>query len=185
MNRTDSIFIRLLDVSDAEALLELEQQNKDFFCLYTPLREAAFYTLMGQMERIEKNISLAAEGTLYSFGIFSDNTQKLIGDISLTEVVRGNLQSCWIGYCLDKKHNGKGYTTEAVKQAVTYGFDVLGLHRIEAGVMPRNPASIKVLEKAGFHKEGIAKENVRINGKWEDHQILAIINHSDNSPPVI
>lgn len=42
--------------------------------------------------------------------------------------------------------------------------------------MPHNIASIRVLEKAGFHKEGIALKNVKINGKWEDHQVLAIIN---------
>jgi ribosomal-protein-alanine N-acetyltransferase len=45
--------------------------------------------------------------------------------------------------------------------------------------MPHNGGSIRVLEKAGFHKEGIAKKNVRINGKWEDHQVLAIINPDD------
>jgi ribosomal-protein-alanine N-acetyltransferase len=45
--------------------------------------------------------------------------------------------------------------------------------------MPHNIGSIKVLEKAGFHKEGIAKQNVKINGKWEDHQVLAIVNDND------
>lgn len=60
-----------------------------------------------------------------------------------------------------------------------YAFDHLQLHRIEAGVMPHNKASIRVLEKAGFHKEGVAKKNVKINGKWEDHQVLAIINPED------
>ncbi len=46
-------------------------------------------------------------------------------------------------------------------------------------VMPRNLGSIRVLEKAGFHREGIARSNVLINGKWEDHQVLAIINPVD------
>jgi [ribosomal protein S5]-alanine N-acetyltransferase len=94
----------------------------------------------------------------------------------LTEVVRSNLQSCWIGYFLDKEHNGKGYMTEAVKLVVEYAFKDLNLHRIEAGVMPHNIGSMNVLLKAGFHKEGIAKKNVKINGTWENHQILAIIN---------
>lgn len=66
--------------------------------------------------------------------------------------------------------------TEAVTYAVGFAFKELGLHRIEAGVMPHNKASIRLLEKAGFEKEGIARENVRINGKWEDHQILSLIN---------
>ncbi len=75
--------------------------------------------------------------------------------------------------------NSKDYTTETVKLIVDYAFNELNLHRIEAGVMPHNIASIRVLEKAGFHKEGIALKNVKINGKWEDHQVLAIINPKD------
>ncbi len=81
-----------------------------------------------------------------------------------------------MGYSLDQEHNGKGYTTEAAKLVVKYAFETLNLHRIEAGVMPDNIASIRVLEKAGFHKEGIARKNVKINGRLEDHQMLAILN---------
>ena len=99
----------------------------------------------------------------------------MIGNVALSEILRGSLQSCYIGYYLDQQQNGKGYMTEAVKLAVDFAFKVLELHRIEAGVMPYNIRSIKVLEKAGFHKEGIAVKNVKINGKWEDHQVLAII----------
>jgi ribosomal-protein-alanine N-acetyltransferase len=66
--------------------------------------------------------------------------------------------------------------TEAVRLVVSYAFNELKLHRLEAGVMPHNIGSIKVLEKSGFHKEGIAKKNVKINGRWEDHQVLAIVN---------
>lgn len=53
------------------------------------------------------------------------------------------------------------------------------MHRIEAGVMPHNVGSIRVLEKSGFHYEGIARKNVKINGQWADHQELAIINPKD------
>ena len=170
------VCIRLLEASDVENLLTLERENRDFFKLYTPLKEEKYYTFEGQSERVEKSMLLAKEGTMYSFGIFRIKNHQLIGNITLSEIVRGPLQSCWIGYYLDKKQNGKGYMTDAVKDAVHFAFNELNLHRIEAGVMPHNKASIKVLEKAGFHKEGIAKENVQIYGKWEDHQILAIIN---------
>ncbi|MFS1512969.1 GNAT family protein [Chengkuizengella sp. SCS-71B] len=171
-----NIFIKLLETSHAEDLLTLELNNRSFFQLYTPLRDEKFYTLDGQLERIKKSILFAKEDAGYSFGIFLIESKELIGNVALTEVVRSDLQSCWLGYCLDKQQNGKGYMTETVKLAVNYAFKELNLHRIEAGVMPHNIGSIKVLEKAGFHKEGIAKKNVRINGKWEDHQTFAIIN---------
>ncbi|GMA58037.1 acetyltransferase (GNAT) family protein [Alicyclobacillus sacchari] len=80
---------------------------------------------------------------------------------------------------MDKAYNGRGYTTEAVRLVVDYAFRVLKLHRIEAGVMPHNEGSIRVLEKSGFEKEGLSKKNVLINGKWEEHLHFAIVNPDD------
>ncbi|SMO71335.1 GNAT family N-acetyltransferase [Melghirimyces algeriensis] len=172
------IVIRPLEIRDAEQLLRLEMKNKNFFQRYTPLRTEMFYTLEGQRELVKEHVQQAKKGIGYYFGIFLVNDQ-LIGKISLAEIVRGDLQSCWLGYCLDQEQNGKGYMTEAVKFVVDFAFKELKLHRIEAGVMPHNKGSIRVLEKAGFHKEGLSKKNVRINGKWEDHQLLAILNPDD------
>ncbi|TCP29728.1 RimJ/RimL family protein N-acetyltransferase [Scopulibacillus darangshiensis] len=173
------IGLRQLENSDAEALLDLELRNRDFFKLYTSSRDEDFYTLKGQMDRINNKNKERECDSGCSFGIFALDTGDLIGDITLSEVVRGAIQGCFIGYTLDKGHNGKGYMTEAVRLVVLYAFDALKLHRIEAGVMPHNQRSMRVLEKAGFHKEGIAKKNVKINGRWEDHQVLAIVNEND------
>ncbi|WLD94550.1 GNAT family N-acetyltransferase [Alkalihalobacillus sp. AL-G] len=172
----NKIFLKFLETSDTEAVLNLEVENKNFFQDYGPLREGDFYTLEGQRNRIKRNHEAMEKDLYYDFGVYQCETNKLIGLIHLSGVVRGPLQSAWLGYYLDKNHNGKGYMTEAVKLIVSYAFEQLNLHRIEAGVMPHNVGSIKVLEKAGFLKEGIARKNVKINGKWEDHQTLAIIN---------
>ncbi len=83
---------------------------------------------------------------------FLRENDKLIGDISLTQIVRGDLQSCYTGFTLDKEHNTKGYTTEALQLVVDFAFRELKLHRIEAGAMLDNIASIRVLEKVGFKK---------------------------------
>lgn len=171
----ESIYVRLVQESDAQSLLALELRNRDFFQNFTGTREEAFYTLEGQIDRIKSAMALKEEDRGYAFVIAKKGQDEIIGEVILSEVVRVNLQSCWIGYFLDKEHNGKGYMTEAVKLVVDYAFDTLGLHRLEAGVMPHNIGSIKVLLKAGFHKEGIAKKNVKINGRWEDHQTLAIV----------
>jgi ribosomal-protein-alanine N-acetyltransferase len=171
----ENIYIRLLEQSDAEARLRLNLNNKEFFQTYTPKREEAFYTLEMQLKIIEEDMEQSKNDVRYSFGIFLNETDELIGNVALTEVLRGPLQSCYIGYYLDQQQNGKGCMTEAVKLAVDFAFRELKLHRIEAGVMPHNIRSMRVLEKAGFHKEGIAVKNVKINGKWEDHQVLAIV----------
>jgi ribosomal-protein-alanine N-acetyltransferase len=65
--------------------------------------------------------------------------------------------------------------TKAVKLAVKIGFERLKLHRIEANVMPWNAASLRVLEKCGFERVGIAQKYLNINGIWEDHYINQII----------
>ncbi|MFC8687468.1 GNAT family N-acetyltransferase [Brevibacillus porteri] len=171
----ENIYVRLVQESDAQGLLALEVRNRDFFQNFTGTREEAFYTLEGQIDRIKSSMALKEEDRGYVFIIAEQGQDEIIGEVILSEVVRENLQSCWIGYFLDKEHNGKGYMTEAVKLVVDYAFETLGLHRLEAGVMPHNIGSIKVLLKAGFHKEGIAKKNVNINGRWEDHQTLAIV----------
>ncbi|MFB5661265.1 GNAT family N-acetyltransferase [Alteribacillus sp. HJP-4] len=173
------IFVKAAEQEETGAVLELEKRNKEFFQQFTGLKEESFYTIDGQLKRIRTFIQEAKEDKGYLFFICLKKTEEVIGEIMLTEVVRQNLQSCWIGYFLNKDHNGRGYMSEAVKLVVNHAFRQLSFHRIEAGVMPHNIGSMKVLLKAGFHKEGIARKNVCINGKWEDHQTLAIINEEE------
>ncbi|MFB7138111.1 GNAT family N-acetyltransferase [Bacillus sp. AFS017336] len=175
----NNIHIRQLEVSDAEEFLAYEVRNREFFKPFTYIKDESFYTLEAQVDRIKSYKEKSDNDVYYGFGIFLNETNAFIGFTMLAEVLRGDLQSCFVGYSLDEDQNGKGFTTEAVKLVVEYAFNELKLHRIEAGVMPHNIGSIRVLEKSGFHKEGIAKKNVRINGKWEDHQVLAIINENE------
>lgn len=175
----EKIFIRPFTQEDVDARLKLQTENRHFFEMYSMTRQDNYYTVEGQRELIEEYDNNFKNDQEYNFGIFTTADKKLIGTISLFQVIRGSLQSAFIGYFIDKENNGKGYATEAVKWIVEFAFTNLNLHRIEAGVMPHNLGSIRVLEKAGFHKEGLAVKNVKINGKWEDHQVLAIINPND------
>lgn len=178
MFKSLNVYIRLINISDAVELLNFEKKNQAFFKNYSISRPPNYLTLETQTELIEKWEQNAKKEMEYRFGIFKINDDTLIGTIGLYKVSRGPSQSAILGYSLDQEQNGKGYATEAAKLAVNYAFDILHLHRIEAGVMPVNIGSMRVLEKVGFHKEGIAKKNVEINGRWEDHQMLAIINPS-------
>jgi len=175
----NKIYIRYFEDEDAETLHNLNLRNREFFQKYEPTIEDDFYILDTQRRIIKDKKKHSEEGRQHCFGIFLKSNDELLGDVSLFQINRGALQSCLVGYTLDKEHNGNGYATEAVSLAVKFAFDELKLHRIEAGVMPENVGSIRVLEKVGFHKEGIAQKNVKINGKWEDHQMLAIISPND------
>ncbi|WP_223067591.1 GNAT family N-acetyltransferase [Paenibacillus caui] len=179
MTKGKTVHIRQLNVHDAAESLRLQTENRDFFEKFSMTRAVDFYKIEGQINMIQNHHEHVQKDQGYAFGIFKNDDDALIGTISLFQVIRGSLQSAFIGYFLDKKHNGKGYATEAVQLICEYAFGELKLHRIEAGVMPHNIASMRVLEKAGFHKEGIAQKNVKIHGKWEDHQVLALINPDD------
>ncbi|CDQ37910.1 GNAT family N-acetyltransferase [Virgibacillus salexigens] len=178
MIRGNNLYLRALTTEDVGDLLALEQTNRSFFENFSMDRSEEFYTEQGQLRRMRLIRKRRENDEEYHYGIFLQ-TQQLIGVINLFQVYRGPLQRAFIGYFLDKSYNGRGYMTEAVKLLVNEGFDKLQLHRIEAGVIPHNIGSIRVLEKAGFHKEGIAKKNVKINGVWEDHQVLARLNPAD------
>ncbi|MED2947745.1 GNAT family protein [Bacillus subtilis] len=172
MLKGKTIYVRPLEVKDAEENLRLQSENR-------MIRADDYYTVEGQRKRITEYQERLEKDEEYHFGIFTASDDRLIGTVSLFQIIRGALQTAFIGYFLDKAHNGKGIMTEAVRLVVDFAFHELKLHRIEAGVMPRNLGSMRVLEKAGFHKEGIARKNVKINGVWEDHQVLAILNPDD------
>ncbi|WP_342560568.1 GNAT family protein [Psychrobacillus sp. FSL W7-1457] len=176
MLKTLNIYIRPFIVSDAEELLDLEIRNRAFLQNYSVALPENYWTIETQKELIEKWAQNSTKDSAYQFGIFKVDADVLIGSISLFQVVRGPRQSALLGYSLDQAHNGKGYTTEATALVIKYAFETLNLHRIEAGVMPNNTGSIRVLEKVGFHNEGLAKKSVEINEKWEDHEMFAILN---------
>ena len=175
----DKIFIRFFEDTDAEALLDLHLRNSEFFQKYSPTFDDDFYTIDSTRKYISDSVKQREEDKAYSFGICLKDNGKLVGDISIFHIFRGSLQKCLIGYSLDKQYNGNGYTTEAVSLIVEFAFNELHLHRVEAGVMLSNIGSMRVLEKSGFHREGIEQKGVKINGQWQDHQIFAII--SDNN----
>ncbi|RLQ94624.1 GNAT family N-acetyltransferase [Falsibacillus albus] len=171
----NDIFIRFFKDGDAEDLLDFHVRNGELIQKYSPTFADGYFTLESKRQYIHNSMKLREEDKQYSFGIFLKDNETLIGDVSLYRVSRGSLQRSLIGYSLDHQYTGKGYATEAVSLAVYFAFNELNLHRVDAGVMLSNIGSMRVLEKAGFHKEGIERKGVKINGQWEDHQIFAII----------
>ncbi len=103
---------------------------------------------------------------------------RIIGSVALSNIIRGVFQSAFIGYRLDKEEINKGYMTEAIVKMVAIAFEKLSLHRIEANIIPRNTRSIRTVEKAGFEYEGISKKYLKINGVWEDHVHMVILNEA-------
>lgn len=99
--------------------------------------------------------------------------------VALNGIVWGSFCSCFLGYKLDKDHLRQGLMIEAVQECVRIAFEELGLHRIEANIMPRNLPSLGVAEKCGFVREGISRKYLKINGVWEDHIHMVRLNETE------
>lgn len=99
----------------------------------------------------------------------------LVGAINLNEIVRGPSQSCFLGYWIGAEHARRGYMTEAIQLALRHGFATLGLHRVEANILPTNRPSIALVKRAGFRREGYSPRYLRIAGRWEDHERWALL----------
>jgi ribosomal-protein-alanine N-acetyltransferase len=111
--------------------------------------------------------------TAYGFGIFL-RKGAFVGEISLGSVQRGPFNSAFVGYWIDEQHAGHGYMPEAMAVVLRYAFEELGLHRVEAAIVPRNAASRRVATKLGLREEGLSVRFLQIRGVWEDHVRYAI-----------
>ncbi len=98
----------------------------------------------------------------------------IVGWLNVSEIVRGALQGAFLGYGGVAGFAGQGYMTEAVRLVVREAFGPLGLHRLEANIQPQNHASIALVKRCGFEKEGFSPRYLKIAGRWRDHERWAI-----------
>jgi [ribosomal protein S5]-alanine N-acetyltransferase len=88
-----------------------------------------------------------------------------------------------VGYEIARRHWGRGFAPEAVAAILRYGFTVLGLHRIEAGVLPENDASVRVLQKLGFVEEGTRRDYLHFKGRFHSFRWFSLL-ETDESPGI-
>ncbi len=115
------------------------------------------------------------KGNGYGFFIFNSTNNQLLGGITMANVRYGVVKSASIGYWIGAPYARQGYMAEAISMTLEFAFIKLNLHRIEAGCIIDNQPSRKLLLKSGFYEEGIAREYLCINGKWQDHMKYAIL----------
>jgi ribosomal-protein-alanine N-acetyltransferase len=149
-------------------------RNRELLQPYEPVRPAEYWTLYEQRRQLEQATRDAAAGTGFAFGVYDKADGALAGRIALANIVRKAWQNATLGYWIDGERNGRGLATDGSKLALRFAFGDAGLHRIQAGVMPRNARSIRVIEKLGMRFEGVAQRYLQINGIWEDHRMYAI-----------
>ena len=98
----------------------------------------------------------------------------IVGYFNVSQIIRGPLQSAFLGYAAVAAHAGHGYMTEGMRLTLRHVFDVLRLHRIEANIQPANVASIALARRCGFTLEGFSERYLKVAGRWRDHERWAI-----------
>lgn len=104
-----------------------------------------------------------------------EKSNEIVGVINLNEIIAGAFQSAYLGYYGMLSFSRKGLMTDAMRAAIAYAFGDLGLHRLEANIQPENLASIALVRKLGFQREGYSPRYLRINGEWRDHERWALL----------
>lgn len=114
----------------------------------------------------------AQEGSVVPLVIDVDG--EFAGQVTLGNIQHGGVRECWVGYWVHSVFMGGGVATAACALGVDHAFARVGLHRVTATYMPSNPASGAVLKTNGFREEGYLRRNLHINGRWEDHHLMAL-----------
>jgi [ribosomal protein S5]-alanine N-acetyltransferase len=167
--------IRPTALEDCDEQLRLRRANRDHTGPWDPARDESFYTAAGQRLELELDQRAWAAGSAFAFAIVAmDEGDRIIGRVALANVVRGPWQNATLGYWVDRAAVGRGHASRAVRLALEYAFDHIGLHRVQPAIIPRNTASKRVAHSVGFRLEGRALRYLKINGVWEDHDIYAL-----------
>ncbi|MDH5753016.1 MAG: GNAT family N-acetyltransferase [Deltaproteobacteria bacterium] len=177
---TERLILKPLGLEDTQGLTRYVSLNREWLDPWEPSHQASYYTLEGQSNLLRQCEEERRRGTGVLFGVIlrlasgSASDGEIIGRISITGIVRGIWQNGFVGYSIASEFSGQGYMTEALARVVRFGFHDLGLHRLQASIIPRNRASVRIAEKCHFRHEGQALRYLLINNVWEDHDLYAL-----------
>lgn len=161
----------------AAAWAAYQYDNREHLAPWNPLQRPEAFDVSATRLQLQRSADERSAGRRYDFGIFfPSEPETMVGQVTLSDVVRGVFQACYLGYSLAAGAQGKGVMTEALRAVIAFAFDDLRLHRIMANYMPRNARSAAVLERLGFTIEGRAKDYLFIAGAWEDHVLTSLRN---------
>jgi len=162
-------------MGDYLAWAALREESRAFLTPWEPTWPLDDLTRSAFRRRIRRYMQDIREDAAYPFFIFDSRDDTLVGGVTLSNVRRGVTQSASLGYWVGADRARQGYMSASVAALVPFVFDQLGLHRLEAACLPSNAASIRLLEKVGFSREGFARRYLRINGIWQDHLLYAML----------
>ena len=174
------VYLRFPVQRDWRNWAALRAESRDFLAPWEPTWAYDALTRGAFRRRLKMYKAEMRQGVTYSFLILRRVDDVLLGGITLSNLRRGVAQSATLGYWIGSPHGNQGYMTDSLAAILEFAFSRIGLHRVEAACLPANEASRRLLLRSGFREEGYAREYLRISGRWQDHQLFAILR--DNLP---
>jgi [ribosomal protein S5]-alanine N-acetyltransferase len=169
------VTLRAPHSSDYAEWSALRESSRDFLIPWEPTWPSDDLTRSAFRRRLKRYAEDQRSDAAYAFLIFRNDDNAMVGGLTLANIRRGVAQAGSIGYWIGAPFANKGYMTAAVRALIPYSFTALRLHRLEAACIPNNAASIRLLEKTGFRREGYARGYLCINGIWQDHLLYGRI----------
>lgn len=124
-----------------------------------------------RLRHFEREARRAAGLSLF---VFERESRALVGGATLTNIRYGAARTGVVGYWIGAPYVRRGFGAAAVEAVLAHAFGAIDLNRAEAACQPENEASQRLLARCGFRREGRAKDYLRINGRWRDHDLFAI-----------
>ncbi len=177
----EGFYLRHPDFSDHEAWAAVRGRSRTFLEPWEPVWPPDDLTRTAFRRRIRRYHRDIREDSAYPFFMFAGRSDAFLGALTLSHVRRGVSQAATLGYWIGEPYAGQGLMTAAVRRLCHYAFRDLRLHRIEAACIPTNEPSRRVLRRCGFREEGLARAYLKINGRWQDHVLFALLAEDDRA----
>jgi ribosomal-protein-alanine N-acetyltransferase len=169
----DGVVLRAPQMGDYAAWAQVREASRKFLTPWEPTWPADDLSRPAFRQRLRRYAEDIRTDQAYPFFLFRGEDGALVGGLALANIRRGVAQAGSLGYWVGAPYSRRGYMSAAVRALVPVAFDLLRLHRMEAACIPTNLASIRLLEKTGFKREGYARSYLCINGIWQDHLLYA------------
>lgn len=173
---TERLLLRILGEEDADKVLAFYEDNREIFEAYEIDRVENFYTREHQAALLRCEYGMLQRQQSVRFWVFAkERPEQIIGTYSFHNIRYSAYRDCELGYKFRREVWGKGYARESIAPGLEIMFEKLKLHRIEALVQPENERSKKLLRALGFEMEGVKRQNVKLHGVWQDHEVYSLL----------
>ena len=169
----DGVTLRVPQYGDHAEWAALREASREFLTPWEPTWPSDDLSRSAFRRRLKRYADDQRNDLAYALMIFRNEDNALVGGITLANIRRGVAQAGSIGYWSGQPFARKGYMTAALRALIPFSFQTLRLHRLEAACIPGNAASVALLERTGFTREGYARSYLCINGMWQDHLLFA------------